>query len=142
MQALIDLGSKINTTYLDFAEKVGLQVWLTNIGAQKIKDSKLDTLNMVIAFFLIEDKDGKAWFFEKTFWLANLSMCIALGIFFFTLNNVEINFVNWNLSWRLYTAAEALPTMRWVELIGKKVFAAIVFDLKDKTFVVYVAFIG
>ena len=49
---------------------------------------------MVIASFSIKDKEEKSRFFEETFLLADISIDIALGIPFFTLSNVEIDFVN------------------------------------------------
>ena len=41
----------------------------------------------------------------------------------------------------MYTAAKTLPTIRRVDLIGKKEFAATVFDVKDEFFVTHVVFI-
>ena len=38
-----------------------------------------------------------------------------------------------------YTAAEALPTTKWVELIDKKKFAKAALDEESETFMVYVA---
>lgn len=60
---------------------------------------------------------------------------------FFTLNHIKINFNNRKLSLRIYIIAKTPPTIRWVELIGIKVFAAVIFDLEDKTFVVYIAYL-
>lgn len=67
---------------------------------------------MIIASFLVEDKNEKSQFFKGTFLLANFDMDIALRMFFFTLSNVKVNFVNRDLSYKLYTTAEAFPTMR------------------------------
>ena len=48
---------------LDFAWKLGLKVWKTNVGAQKIDDSALKTFEMVIVDFQIEDKANRPRFF-------------------------------------------------------------------------------
>lgn len=41
----------------------------------------------------------------------------------------------------MYTITKAIFTMRGVELVGKKEFAFIAFDLDDKTFIIHVAFL-
>lgn len=43
---------------------------------------------MVIASFLVDDKNRKSHFFEKTFLLADINMNIVFGISFLTLSNV------------------------------------------------------
>ena len=53
---------------------------------------------MAIAGFSIQDKSGKAWFFEETFLLADTSMEIVLEISLGTLNNVDIQF-DFPISW-------------------------------------------
>lgn len=141
MQALIDSDSKVNAIYANFTEKLGLKVRYINVGTQKIYGPKLNTFDMVIASFLMEDKNRKSQFFKATFLLAYFCMNIALKMLFLNLSNVEVNFVNWNLRWRLYITAEAFSTIRWVELIGKKDFIATTLDPEDKVFIVYVAFI-
>lgn len=47
---------------------------------------------MVIAGFLLQDKLGKAQFFEETFLLADISIKIVLGIPFLTLYNSNVCF--------------------------------------------------
>ena len=47
---------------------------------------------------------------------------------FLTLNNANIRFAEKELTWRSYTAAEALPTTKRVELIDKKEFAKAALD--------------
>ena len=68
--------------YLDFAKKLGLQVHKTKVYTQKINDLKLDIFSIVIAFFLIGDKERKSQFFEKIVLLADVGINIALGILF------------------------------------------------------------
>ena len=84
---------------------------------------------MVIALFSMEDKEKKSHFFEETFLLANISMNIALEMFFFTLSNVKINFIDCQIYLRIYTIAEVFLITRHVKLIGKKKFVAIGFSL-------------
>ena len=87
----------------------------------------------------MEDKLGRAQFFQKTFLLADISTEVILGMLFLTLNNIDVQFVEKKLTWRSYTTFEALPTTKRIELINKKEFAKVAFDEKSKTFVVYVA---
>lgn len=93
---------------------------------------------MVIAFFLIENKDGKSCFFEETFLLTDINMDVAFTIFFFTLSNVKVNFTDLELRWKLYTIAEVFLTKRQMELVKKKEFAIANLDQKNEIFVVYV----
>ena len=79
---------------LDFAKKRDFWIFKTKVGAQKIDGLKLDTFGMVIAFLLVENKEEKSHFFKKTFLLVDISMDITMGMLFFTLNNVEVNFVD------------------------------------------------
>ena len=51
VQALIDLGSEVNAMTLAYALRLGLRVHHTNVGAQKIDDSTLQTFGMVLANF-------------------------------------------------------------------------------------------
>ena len=46
----------------------------TDVGAQKIDGSRLDTFGMVIAGFLLQDKLGKVRFFQETFLVADTRM--------------------------------------------------------------------
>ena len=46
-----------------YAKRLGLKTWETNVGAQKIDGSTLETFGMVIADFQVEDKSGKPGFF-------------------------------------------------------------------------------
>lgn len=40
----------------------------------------------------------------------------------------------------MYTATKVLPITRQIELIGKKKFAVVAFDLKNKIFVIHIVF--
>ena len=73
--------------------KLGFKIYLTNVEAQIIDDSTLETFRMVLASFQIEDKLGKAWFFQETFLVADISGKVVLGMLFLTLSNANIQFV-------------------------------------------------
>ena len=51
IRALIDFGSEVNAMIPAYAKKLGLQTWRTDVKAQKIDKSSLDTFGMVIAGF-------------------------------------------------------------------------------------------
>lgn len=92
VQALIDSGSKINAMTPAYASKLGLQVRQTHVSAQKINSSILETFGMVLASFQVEDKLGRARFFQETFLLADISVEMVLEMPFLTLSNVNIHF--------------------------------------------------
>ena len=60
---MLDSGNKVNAMNPDFAWKLGFKVQKTNVGAQKIDSSALETFKMVIADFQVEDKANKPRFF-------------------------------------------------------------------------------
>ncbi len=83
------------------------------------------------------------WFFEETFFLADISMKVVLGMPFLSLNNVEIEFAELEKpNWKLYTAAEVLPTTSRVELIDQREFAKAVIDENSEIFVVHMSAIN
>lgn len=61
---------------------------------QKSDYGRLKAFDMVIATLLVDGKDRKSRFFEKTFLLADISMVVIFKIFFFILNNVKVNYIN------------------------------------------------
>lgn len=81
-----------------FASKLGLKVCFTNVGAQKIDGSILETFGMALACFRVEDKLGKPRFFQKTFLLADISSQVVLGMLFLTLSNANIQFADKELT--------------------------------------------
>ena len=139
MLAFFDSDSKINAIYLIFASKLGFSIRPTNVGVQKIDGTTLDTFEIVVAAFLMTDKANRVKFFKKTFLIANVSPEIVLGMLFLTLNGVDIDFLGREFCWKTYTTKEALPTIRRVELVGKKEFAAATLDVESEIFIVYVA---
>ena len=91
---------------------------------------------MVLASFQVEDTLGRARFFQETFLLADLSIEVVLGMPFLTLSNTNIQFAQKELTWRSYTAAEALLTTKRVEIIDRKEFAKAALDEHVEAFVV------
>ena len=122
-----------------YTKQLGLWTRKTDVKAQKIDGSLLATYGMVIAAFQVKDKLGRARFFQETFLLADTSIEVILEMPFLTLSNADIQFVEMELTWRSYTAKEALPTTRKVELINKKEFAKAALDENIKAFVVHVS---
>ena len=59
-------------------------------------------------------------------------------MFFLILSNADVDFLNRELRWRTYTTEEALPTTRYVELMGKKEFVAAELDPEHETYVIHV----
>ena len=49
--SLINLGSKVNAMTPAYAKHLGLQIWKTDVGGQKIDDLLLRIFEMVIADF-------------------------------------------------------------------------------------------
>ena len=139
MQALIDSRSEVNTIYPSFAKQLGLPIRPTDVGAQKINGTTLDTHRMVVAVFSVVDKANQIRFFEKTFLVANVSPEIVLGIPFLTLSGADVDFSGQKLWWKTYITKKALPTTRRGELVGEKGFAAVALDPECETYVVYVA---
>ena len=92
IQALLNSGSEVNAMNPTYAKKLGLRVRQTNVGAQKIDGSHLNTFGMVIAGFSLQDKLGKVRFFQETFLVADTRMEVVLGMSFLTLNNADIRF--------------------------------------------------
>lgn len=92
----------------------------TDVDAPKIDGSPLEALRIVIAGFQIQDKLRKA------------------GLPFLTLGSVEIRLAEKELVWR-YTAAEAIPTTRYVRIIDKKEILAAALNENDETFMAHIA---
>ena len=97
---------------LVYASKLGLRVRQTDVGAQKIDGSTLETFEMILVSFQVEDKLERARFFQETFLLADISVEMVLGMPFLTFSNTNIQFPDKKLTWRSYTTAEVLPTTK------------------------------
>ncbi len=138
-KALLDSGSEVNAISQAFAHQLGLKTRKTNVGAQKIDGTTLETYRMVVTTFSVSDKDGRERFFEASFLLADVKPDVVLGMPFLTMSNADVDFQARDLQWRSYTTGDVLPTTRRVELIGKKEFAAAALDPEHEAFVVHVA---
>ena len=89
---MLNSGSEVNTISPVYAKILGLKTRKTNVGAQKIDCFALETFEMVIADFQVEDKGGKPKFFQKTFLVANTKFEIILEMPFFKLSNADMLF--------------------------------------------------
>ena len=140
--ALLDFESEINIMTLAYMAHLGLKVRVTNVGAQKINGSSLVIYGMIIAAFQVVNKLGCSRLIQETFLLADISMEVVLGMFFLTFSNVDVQFAEKELIWRTYTTKEALPTIRWVEIINWNEFAKTALDKNVEAFVVHVSSLG
>ena len=93
MSTLFDLGSKVNTIHPTPAWKLGLSVRPTDIRAQKINGTMLDTFGMVVTASSVTDKANHVRFFEETFLVANVSPEVVIGMPFLTLSGADVNFL-------------------------------------------------
>ncbi len=135
---MLDSGSEVNAISQAFAQQLGLKIRKTNIGAQKIDGTTLETYGIIVSTFSVSDKDERERFFEESFLLANVRPDIMLGVLFLTMSNADINFKARDLQWRSYTIGKVLLTTRRVELIGKKELAVAAFDPEHEALVVHV----
>ena len=92
VQALIDSESEVNAIHPSFAKQLGLPIRSTDVGAQKIDGTTLDTHGMVVAAFSVENKANRVRFFEETFLVANVSPEVVLGMPFLTLSGADVDF--------------------------------------------------
>ena len=96
-KALLDLRSKINAMSQAFAYQLGLAIWKTNVGAQKINGTTLKTYGIIFFTFFVSNKDGRERFFEESFLLVNIKPEIVLEMLFLTMSNANVDFQAWNL---------------------------------------------
>ena len=97
---------------------------------------------MILASFEVEDKLRKAWFFQETFLLADISMEVVLGMPFLTFSNADIQFAEKKLTWRSYLVVEALPTTKQVQIIDRRKFAVVALAPDKEAFMVHVVYLG
>ena len=122
-----------------YAERLGLKTQKTNVGAQKIDGSALETFRMVIADFQVEDKSGRPRFFQETFLVADTKFEVILRMPFLKISNADIAFNEETLTWKSYTTNETLPATKRVRLVDPKEFVIAALDVNSKTFVMHVA---
>ena len=75
-----------------YTKRLGLKTWKTNVRAQKIDGSALETFRMVIADFQVENKGGRPKFFQETFLVADIKFKVILGMPFLKLSNADVLF--------------------------------------------------
>ena len=122
-----------------YAKRLGLKTRKTNVGAQKIDGSALETFGMVIADFQVEDKGGRPRFFQETFLVANTKFEVVLGMPFLKISNANIAFGEGTLTWKSYITNKAIPNTKRVQLVNSKEFIIAALDADSETFVVHVA---
>ena len=98
VRALINSGSEVNAMTPAYTSKLGLRVCQTDVGAPKIDGPTLKTFGIVLASFQVEDKQGRARYFQETFLMADTSMEVVLGMTFLTSNNANIQFAKKELT--------------------------------------------
>ena len=96
-KVLLDSSSKVNVMNPAFASQLGLKTQKTNVGAQKIDGTTLETYGMVVSTFSLLDKDSWERFFEKNFLLTDVKRELVLGMSFLTMSNADIDFQAQNL---------------------------------------------
>ena len=97
IEVLLDSRSEINIISQVFANQLGLKIWKTNVEAQKIDDTTLETYGMVVSTFSMLDKDSRQRFFKKSFLLTDIKPDIVLEMLFLTVSNVDVDFQAWDL---------------------------------------------
>ena len=70
---------------------------------------------IIVLAFLVTDKMDRVRFFDKTFLVANVSPEVVFRIFFFTLSDADIDFLDWKLRWRTYTTEKILLTTKLIK---------------------------
>ena len=136
---MLNSGSEVNAMSPAYAKKLGLKTRKTNVRAQKIDGSALETFGMVIADFQVENKGGRPRFFQETFLVADTKFEVILGMPFLKISNADVAFGEGTLTWKSYTTNKALPTTKRVRLVIPKEFVIAALDADSKTFVVHVA---
>ena len=139
MLAFLDSSNEVNAIHLIFTKELSFSIRVIDIRAQKINGTMLDNYRMIVADFLVTDKINQAGFFEKTFLMANISPKIVLKIPFLILSNVDVDFLDWKLWYKIYTFKKTFPITRHVKLMSKKEFATAMFGPEYESFVVQIA---
>ena len=80
-----------------FASQLGLKIWKTNVRAQKIDNTTLETYMMIVFTFSMLDKDNKERFFKQSFLLADVKLDTIFKMPFLTMSNADVDFQARNL---------------------------------------------
>lgn len=135
-EVILDPGSDINARSQAFAYQLDLKIWKTNVKAQKIDGTTLETHGIVFSIFSVLDKDSRKRFFEESFLLADVKPDIIFGMPFLTMSNADIDFQVRDFQLGSYTTGDVFWTTRSVKRIEKNKFAAAAFKPKYKVSVV------
>ena len=92
-----------------YIKRLSFYIQKTNIGAQKIDNSALEIVGMVIADFQVKDKDGRPRFFQKTFLVADTKFEVILEKLFLKISNSDMAFGERTLIWKSYTINKTIP---------------------------------
>ena len=111
-KAVLDSKSEVNTICQAFAHQLGLIIKKTNVRAQKIDSTTLETYEMIVTTFSVLDKDGRERFLEENFLLADVKPEIVLEMLFLTMSNSDVGFQARNLQWRSYITRNIFSTTR------------------------------
>lgn len=65
-------------------------VYYINVKTKKNNNFTFETFKIVLVNFQVENKLGQAWYFQKTFLLADISVELILRMFFLIFNNANI----------------------------------------------------
>ena len=93
MSALFDSGSKVNAIHPTFTREPGLPIKTTNVEAQKIDGTILNTFKMVVGAFSMTDKANQVKFFEETFLVTNVHPEVVLGMPILILSGANVDFL-------------------------------------------------
>lgn len=109
---------------------------------QKIDSLKPKSSEIVIASFIIRNKQKRFSLFMKSYLFANISINITLEIFYFIFNHIKIDFINSYLYWKTFIIIKALLITKQSDLIWEKIFVIAVFNHNNKAFISHITFIN
>ena len=89
---MFDSSNEINIINPAYAGKLGLKNKKTINGVQKIDDSILEIIEIVIANLQLEDKASRPKFFQEIFLTANTKFEVILEMSFLKISNTDVLF--------------------------------------------------
>lgn len=95
--ALFDLASEVNAIYPTFAKESSLPIRTIDVRAEKIDSTMLDNYKMIVAAFLVIDKENQVRFFKEIFLVTNFSLQIVFIMLFLILGDANTDFLDWKL---------------------------------------------
>ena len=113
VRTLFNSNSKVNAINTDYAWKLGLKIWKTNVRAQKINGSALEIFEIVITDFQVKDKASRPRFFEKTFLVVVTKFEVILGMLFVKISNIDVLFD------KKYSRRSIIPLIKPYLLLSK-----------------------